>query len=261
MPAFCQCGFFSQSLGKCVNINVIVPQNTSSNIGIAQMHSDKKLFPVIYLLHGLSDDHSIWSRRTSIELFAASYECIIVMPDGGRSFYRNKACGERYKDFITIDLPEFVENTFPADPKRESRFICGLSMGGYGALAIGLEMPERYSKIAAFSSVADIQDGVNRLFGEVERKAIFHDPDNLTGSDDDIFALASKTVKSPDRPDIFLACGTEDFLYQGNIRFRNHLESVGYPHTYIEKAGTHEWGFWNEQIQNALKFFMNGSLN
>ena len=255
MPAFCQCGFFSEALGQCVNINVIVPQNSSSNIGIEQLQSKRKTFPVIYLLHGLSDDHSIWSRRTSIELFAASYECIIVMPAGGRSFYRNTASGQRYKDFIVDDLPVFVENTFPAASGRENRFICGLSMGGYGALAIGLEYPERYSKIAAFSSVADIEFFADNYLDEVERKAIFGE-EKMSGSANDLFVLAEKVFDSPDRPEILLACGTEDFLYESNKKFRQHLDGLNFPYTYIEKPGTHSWVFWNEQIQNALEFFI-----
>ena len=182
MPALCQCGFYSESLRKCVSVNVIVPQNSKSNIGVQNLQSDKKLFPVIYLLHGLSDDQSIWMRRTSIELFAAAYECIIVMPDGGRSFYRNMASGALYKDFIAKDLPDFIESTFPAERNRENRFICGLSMGGYGALAIGLEMPDRYAKIAAFSSVADIQYFSKNL-SPVEKKSIFGDIENLIGTE------------------------------------------------------------------------------
>lgn len=255
MPAFCQCGFYAESLRKCVSVNVIIPQNSNSNIGVSQLNSTKKLFPVIYLLHGLSDDHSIWSRRTAVELFASTYECIIVMPDGGRSFYRNTASGDNYKDFISSDLPNFIENTFPAAAGRENRFICGLSMGGYGALAIALEFPEKFAKAAAFSAVADIQYFVKNLSVQ-HRQALFGDVENLSGTDHDLFYLAQKTVKSPLRPDIFLACGTEDFLYDCNVRFRDHLNNIGYTHKYIEKPGIHNWFFWNEQIQNALEFFM-----
>ena len=258
MPAFCQCGFFSESLGSCVSANVIVPQNSKSNIGVAQLDSSKKLFPVIYLLHGLSDDHSIWSRRTSIELFAASYECIIVMPSGGRSFYRNMVSGAKYRDFIVFDLPDFIESTFPAASGRENRFICGLSMGGYGALAIGLEFPEKYSKIAAFSSVADIQYWIDKFAAPVECQAIFG-TNKVAGTENDLFYLAEKAVGSSLKPEIFLACGTEDFLYESNRKFRQHLTDINFPHTYVEAPGVHSWFFWNEQIQNALKFFMPSS--
>ena len=254
MPAFCQCVFFSESLGKCVNVNVLVPQNTNSNIGIDSMQSEKKLFPVIYLLHGLSDDHTIWMRRTALELFASSYEYIIVMPDGGRSFYRNKASGEKYKDFITDDLPKFIESTFPASTERKDRFICGLSMGGYGALALAFEKPDRYAKAAAFSSVADIQYFVYNL-SETERRAIFGDCKDLRGTNDDLFFLAEKVLDSPVRPEVFLACGTEDFLYESNKKFRKHLDELKFPYTYVETPGIHNWYFWNEQIKNALEFF------
>lgn len=254
MPAFCQCGFYSEALGVCVNINVIVPQSSNSNIGIDRLQMTKKLFPVIYLLHGLSDDHTIWSRRTAVELYAAQYECIIVMPSGGRSFYRNMASGARYKDFITVDLPNFIESTFPAEPDRKSRYIAGLSMGGYGALAIGLELPERYSKIAAFSSVADIQYFADNNMQNTEKESVFG-KGKIADTADDLFFLAGKTVNAADRPEIFLACGDEDFLYESNRKFRQHLDSIKYPYTYIEAPGVHNWYFWDEQIQNALKFF------
>lgn len=254
MPAFCQCGFYSEALGLCVNVNVIVPQSSNSNIGVAQLQTTRKLFPVIYLLHGLSDDHTIWSRRTAIELYAAQYECIIVMPSGGRSFYRNMASGAKYKDFMTVDLPNFIESTFPADTDRRSRYIAGLSMGGYGALAIGMEYPERYSKIAAFSSVADVVNFADNYLKAQEKESIFG-KGKIADTTDDLFYLSKETVKSTDRPELFLACGDEDFLYEANKKFRQHLDDIKYPYTYIEAPGVHNWYFWDEQIKNALKFF------
>ena len=128
-------------------------------------------------------------------------------------------------------------------------------MGGYGALALALEYPEKYSKAAAFSAVADIHYFIKN-HSETHKKALFGDVENLTGTKDDLFYLAEKTVKSPLRPEIFLACGTEDFLYECNTRFRDHLNAIGYTHKYIEGPGVHNWYFWDEQIQNALKFFM-----
>lgn len=257
MSVFCQCGFYSPSLGQCVSVNVIFPETATSHIGVEGICSERRKFPVLYLLHGLSDDHSIWCRHTSVELYASKYECIIVMPAGGRSFYRNMASGAKYKDFITVDLPDFIEKTFQAETDCSNRFICGLSMGGYGALAIGLEYPDRYSKIAAFSSVADIADFADNRCNKVERLSIFGDK-KLAGSDDDIFCLAEKVIDSPNRPEIFLACGTEDFLYDANSRLRRHLDNIKYPYTYIETPGVHNWYFWDAQIQNALKFFCCG---
>ena len=254
MATLCQCGFYSESLGKCVGVNVILPRSSRSNDGVGKTVSQRKYYPVLYLLHGLSDDNTIWSRRSAIELYAMNYECIIVMPDGGRSFYRNMASKARYKDFITRDLINFVEGTFPAISDRKSRFICGLSMGGYGAMALGFEFSDLYSKIGAFSSVADVQFFADKYLDPVERKSIFGG--DKISPQDDLFVLSSQVVKSRNCPALFLACGTEDFLYKCNCNYRKHLDSIGFKYTYVEKEGNHSWYFWDEQIRNALKFFM-----
>ena len=253
MPTLCQCGFNSESLGKSVSVNVIVPQSAFANDGVGIDAAQRRYYPVLYLLHGRGDDHSIWCRRTALELYSAEHECIIVMPDGGRSFYRNMASSARYKDFISKELINFIEGNFPAISDRKSRFICGLSMGGYGAMAIGFEFPELYSKIGAFSSVADIRYFAENHITQVERKSIFGD--EISGADD-LFELSAAAVKSVVRPELFLACGTGDFLYDSNTRFRKHLDNIGYPYTYVEKEDVHNWYFWDEQIRNALKFFM-----
>lgn len=74
------------------------------------------------------------------------------------------------------------------------------------------------------------------------------------GSDEDLFALAEKTARPGiAKPKLFMACGTDDFLYQDNLAFRPHLEKLGYDLAWSEKPGaTHEWGYWDEMIQQVL---------
>ena len=90
--AFLQVGFFSDVLGMCMSMNVILPQQSKRQIGMAAKDSGGKL-PTLYLLHGLSDDHSIWHRRTSIERYVADMNLAVVMPTVHRGFYTDQKDG------------------------------------------------------------------------------------------------------------------------------------------------------------------------
>ena len=126
--------FYSQMLGMQTEAYIIVPQrSTVGEIGI-DGKKDNKEYKTLYLLHGLSDDHSIWLRRTSIERYAADYGICVVMPCGGKSFYTDMKYGMKYFSYITEELPCVVEEFLKVSNKREDRCIAGLSMGGYGAL-------------------------------------------------------------------------------------------------------------------------------
>jgi S-formylglutathione hydrolase FrmB len=214
------------------------------------------LLPVLYLLHGLSDDHTIWQRRTSIERYAASRRLAVVMPAVNRSFYTDQKHGYKYWTFISDELPGIVQTLFRISARREDTFVAGLSMGGYGALKLGLRCPDRYAAAASLSGVTDLgrlaaDEDPDRL---AEGKMIFGSLAEYLGSDDDLFALAEKTAQPGiSKPKLFMACGTDDFLYQDNLAFRPHLEKLGYDLAWSEKPGaTHEWGYWDEMIQQVL---------
>src|SRR5690606_7723267 len=103
----------------------------------------------LWLLHGRSDDHTIWLRRTSIERYVAPLGLAVVMPNANLSFYNNMAWGARYGDFFENELPELARSFFPLSARREDNFIAGLSMGGYGAMRLALANPGRYAAAAS----------------------------------------------------------------------------------------------------------------
>ena len=127
--ALIHASFFSKILQKCVQMNVVLPDT-----GMAP-------FPVFYLLHGLSDDYSIWHRRTSIERYVAEMPLIVVMPDGYRGFYTDNEIGPACGRYMVEDVIGFVQRAFPARRDRAGRCVGGLSMGGYGALRLALAHP------------------------------------------------------------------------------------------------------------------------
>jgi putative tributyrin esterase len=94
-------------------------------------------WPVLYLLHGRGDDHTIWCRRTSLERYAEKWPSLmIVMPDSGRSFSCDAVNGPAYESAFLNDLVPFIDRTFRTRADRSGRAVGGLSMGGYGAMTL-----------------------------------------------------------------------------------------------------------------------------
>src|SRR3954463_9504927 len=153
--AFLDVHCFSDALGLSVSFYVLLPQQTTRQIGLAGGEK-RAQYPTLYLLHGLSDDHTIWMRRTSIERYAAAKNIAVVMPAVARSFYQDMASGARYWTFVSEELPALCQQFFPLSPAREDNFVAGLSMGGYGALRLGLARPEKFAAAASLSGALDI---------------------------------------------------------------------------------------------------------
>lgn len=241
--ALIECNFFSDTLQLCTAMNVILPQPV------------RRRYPVLYLLHGLSDDHTIWCRRTSIERYADALGLAVVMPAVHRSFYTDMATGQRYWTFVSQELPELVNGFFPLSPRREDTFVAGLSMGGYGAFKLALSQPERFAAAASLSGALDQAWEVMNMEPEWRREwaNMFGDLDKLAGSPQDLLHLAQQvSLSTGPKPRLYQWCGTADFLYEQNTRFRDHARSLGLDLTYEEGPGDHEWSYWDQQIQRVL---------
>ena len=164
--AFLQCNFHSDALGMAASMNVILPQKSRTQIGMGGAEAAAEGAPVLYLLHGLSDDHTIWMRRTSIERYAATTGLVVVMPSVNRSFYNNTPDGMRFWDYISEELPALLPTFFHVSTRREDTFVAGLSMGGFGAFKLALNHPDRY--------------GVGQSLGRApERLALHGEPETL----------------------------------------------------------------------------------
>ncbi|TDF94128.1 alpha/beta hydrolase [Paenibacillus piri] len=251
--AFIDCHFFSESLGISTSMYVILPQPTTRQIGM-ETRAVKEKHPTLYLLHGLSDDHTIWMRRTSIERYAAEYGIAVVMPTVNRSFYTDMEQGYAYWTFISEELPAVAGSFFPLSGEREDTFAAGLSMGGYGALKLALSCPERFAAGASLSGATDIVNLVQE-WQTAEFQHIFGDLTKIRGSRNDLFHLAEEMARSDGtKPRLYQCCGTEDFLYQDNVRFREHCRSLKVELTYEEEPGSHEWGYWDRKIQAVLQW-------
>lgn len=142
--------FYSYYLGQDVSMSVLLPER----MGCAP-EPDSSRHKVLYLLHGHSDDHTAFIRKSDIEMMVRGLDLIVVMPQAHRGFYTNPVYGYRYEDFFAKELPVVAGNFFHASTRREDSFIAGISMGGYGALRLALRYPGLYSKAASLSGASD----------------------------------------------------------------------------------------------------------
>ncbi|HSB67538.1 MAG TPA: alpha/beta hydrolase family protein [Anaerolineales bacterium] len=210
---------------------------------------------VLYLLHGLSDDGSAWQRYTAIELMAALYGLVVVMPSAGRSFYTDQPNGQWYFSYLTDELPRYLKDVFSLAPGRTDTLIAGNSMGGYGAFKAAFLHPELYGAAASFSgalSIAFITAYPHdpRL---PEFKQLFGDLDQLSGSEHDPATWLKQAATYPAAlPQLYMSCGRQDDLYPINQQFHAACQSMGIPVDYHEEDAFHDWFFWNKEIQRFL---------
>jgi S-formylglutathione hydrolase FrmB len=243
--ALCELHWGSQVIGKNVGAYVYLPDDAPPP------------FPTFYLLHGLSDDYTIWLRRTGIERYAARHGLMVVMPDGFRGFYTANADGPDYASYIARELVARVERIFPARRERAARGIGGLSMGGYGALRLALGFGEVFS-VATSHSGAVMHGSRNepRAGGALqaaEFKRIFgQEP---AGTDHDVVALARRAAAAGAAlPHIRIDCGVDDGLIADNRELHQKLTALKVPHEYEEFPGAHNWDYWDLHVQEALAF-------
>ncbi len=235
---------YSESLGKQTEISVIIPQKRNGGqIGVENKAAEK--YKCLYLLHGLSDDNTNWMRLSSIERYASRYDLAVIMPNADKSFYTDIPSLGNYYTYIAKELPSIIRDYLPVSEKREDNFVGGLSMGGYGALKIGLRECNSFSKVIALSPVGDIKSLVNDF--EV-MKCVFG-PELIVPDSDDVLYLADKCEN---KPKIFMAIGTEDFLYENNKSVRKKFKDLNYDFTYYEQEGSHSWDFWDKYIEKAV---------
>ncbi len=232
------------AISKMTSLTVITPEKLPGP------------WPVLYLLHGLSDNHTAWQRYTNIERYVADYPLMVVMPDGERSFYTDavERPNSAFETLIVRDIVGYIDRTYQTIPTREGRVIAGLSMGGYGALKLALKHPEMFC--AAVSHSGAVEFGRESFTGDDDRSRELRPimGESPAGGVNDLYAVIDKIDRAR-LPDLRIDCGVDDFLIEHNRRFQAHLTQSGVPHEYAEHPGAHDWTYWNLHILDTLKFF------
>lgn len=246
--ALLTCHFFSEALGQSTSATVLLPESAHGQIGMGGTEVAGPP-PVLYLLHGLSDDETIWQRRTSIERYVAERGIAVVMPRGGRSFYADERHGARYWTFLSEELPRAVQHFFRVSDRREDTFVAGLSMGGYGAFKWALRQPGRFAAAASLSGAlvvggpqaAELRAWVSPVWGDA-------DP---AGTDDDLLALLDRADPAA-LPALYATCGAQDFLVGAQHAFVERAAARGIPVEAHLHPGQHDWAYWDEHIRDVL---------
>ncbi len=248
---------FSHTLEMMTGVTLVGPHDYPQN----------KPYNVCYLLHGLCGNNGDWANFTLLPQYAQQCHTIFVLPEVGRSFYTDMAHGPSYFSYVADELPMTIRSLFNVSADRDHTAVLGASMGGYGALKCGLSRPERFGKVAAFSSAClFLQEDLDTLRSPVGRakaeeffgEQLPRDMESIFGGDftwseeEDISCLAAMALKGGHAPELFLACGESDYILVPNRRMRDHLAAMSYPFTYREWPGEHNWFFFNTALQKAL---------
>lgn len=255
--AFMELKIHSDCLGHGVSVNVIIPQYAETIIGMDGKAETS--FKTLYLLHGLSDDHSTWERRSTIERYAAERGFAVVMPCADRSWYTDTTYGAKYFSFVTDELPDICRKIFRGmSNKREDNFIGGLSMGGYGAMKAALTYPDRYFGCIALSGAFDIASIAENLIPD-EWQSIFglSTPKELNGTKHDVFHLARSAAERGDKlPKIYMWCGHGDFILDSSEKMDKALTELKIDHVYEKTDGDHSWGYWDIYVRHGIDYVL-----
>ncbi len=258
--ALVKVNFGSRVLGMDVTCDVILPQKATRLIGMETAEREGGT-PVLWLLHGASDDETIWQRRTSIERYAAPLGLAVVMPGVQLSSYADMAHGGKYYTFVSKELPEVMHAFFGFSMKREDNFIAGLSMGGAGCMKIGLANPEKYAAIGCMSAGITNRAPTKRRPKDAraaKRQEMTYGNRNLVGTEEDPeYQAKSIIAEGKPIPRIYHTCGASDFLTERAHYTRDFFlsfEGNPFDYTYEEDPGAHTWEYWDEHIQHFLKF-------
>jgi len=253
----------SSVLNRSVKYTIYLP---------ADYETSERTYPVVYLLHGYTDDNTAWVQFGEINRLADAAiaegtipPMIIVMPNADSSWYINSYDGkEKYEDFFVKEFIPTIEKTYRIKAEKTFRGIAGLSMGGYGTLILSLKHPELFSAAAPLSAavfddntLTSIPDkNYENTFGQLFGRGL-KGKDRLNDSWYSNSVLKIIETKSADdlrKVHYWIDCGDDDFLTKGNCLLHIALTDKGVPHEFRMRDGAHTWTYWRTGIIPALAF-------
>ncbi|MBX2892259.1 MAG: esterase family protein [Saprospiraceae bacterium] len=253
----------STMLGQEVEYSIYLPSDYETS---------SRRYPVLYLLHGFTDDETAWAQFGEAHLIADRMansgemaSMLIVMPDAGVSWYVNSADGKvKYEDFFIKEFIPFVDKTYRTRSAKESRAIAGLSMGGHGSLIMAMKHPELFVAAAPLSAGIFTEEEVLDMPDEAWEN-VFAKPygaglkgkERLTPHLFQNWIL--KIVENASADDLkkvryYIDCGDKDFLIKGNMALHAALIDKKVPHEFRVRGGEHNWEYWRTALPEVLKF-------
>ncbi len=237
----------SASMNKQIKAVVITPDS----------YSGGGRFPVLYLLHGYSDNYACWVRKMpSVKELADRHQMIIVCPDGNfSSWYYDSPVDPswRYETYVAQELVVWTDKNYRTIAAREGRAITGLSMGGHGGLFLGLRHQDVFGACGSMSGGVDIRPFPNNwdIAKRIGEQAVVPENWEAYSVINQLFRLTPGSIR------IIFDCGTEDFFYNVNVKLHEELRYRNIPHDFISRPGGHNAAYWDNAVQYQALFFSN----
>ncbi len=253
----------SKLMGQDVNFAVYLPPDYSIST---------RKYPVVYLLHGYSDDETGWIQFGEVNVSADDLiargeipATVIVMPDGGVTWYVDDYSGQvPWEKMFLEELIPHIEKTYRVRDKREFRAISGLSMGGYGSLGMAMRNPDKFAACVAFSAGIWSDD---QLVGQSSEQydqylkvpfgPLQGDPPVLSEhfwKNNPVRLAETLPVEELNKVRWYIDCGDDDFLYKGNSTLHMIMRDRKIDHEYRVRDGSHTWVYWRVGIRDGLRF-------
>ncbi|MFZ9982679.1 MAG: alpha/beta hydrolase [Cyclobacteriaceae bacterium] len=253
----------SQILGKEVEYSVYFPPDYEIS---------SRRYPVLYLLHGYSDDETGWTQFGEVKAIADRQlskdemtSMIIVMPDAGISWYINSYDGKvLYEDFFVKELIPFIDTNYRTRTDRQYRAVAGLSMGGHGTLVLSMKHPDLFSTAAPLSAAvwtdAEVTGmpeenwgrGIGLVYGKdlkgKDRLGSHFQKNSGIGLVNSLNADDLKKVR------YYIDCGDKDFLIKGNMALHAAMIDKKIPHEFRVRQGVHDWTYWRTALPEVFRF-------
>lgn len=238
---------YSTAMKNQIRVVVIRPDN----------YDKAKELPVVYLLHGYSDNYAGWiTKAKGFEKAADQYNCIIICPDGGfSSWYWDSPVDSsyRYETYISRELVNWADSKYKTIKNKKGRAITGLSMGGHGALYLAFRHPDVFGAAGSMSGGVDIRPFPNN-WDMAQRLGTYAEYPERWEKNTVINMLHLLT---PGKLALIIDCGTEDFFFKVNEELHQQLLLRNVQHDYITRPGSHNWEYWKNAIQYQLLFMSN----
>jgi S-formylglutathione hydrolase FrmB len=268
----------AQNSGKIIEQKVVASKILNKDVKYSlylppDYTTSERTYPVVYLLHGYTDDNTGWLQFGEINRYADKAiaegiipPMIIVMPNGDSSFYINSYDGkEKYEDFFIKEFMPSIEKTYRIKSEKQYRGVAGLSMGGYGSLIYAIKYPELFSAAAPLSAAVRPDDQMVNMDDDKWQKeyAQLYGRGGLKGKDrltkawynNSILELVNtKSLDDLKKVRYWIDCGDDDFLTKGNCLLHIALTDKGVPHEFRVRDGAHSWTYWRTGIVDALQF-------
>jgi S-formylglutathione hydrolase FrmB len=258
---------FNSKSGVKMNYTVYLP---------ADYATSQRSYPVVYLLHGYSDNETGWIQFGEANSIADKGiadgkipPCIIVMPDGKLTWYCNSFDKKiLWEDIFINELMPFVEKEYRIRSSKEYRAIAGLSMGGYGALKLSMRHTDIFSCCVALSSGTFTDEEITGKSGkefEMYFAGLFGD--KLEGSarlneawkaNNPLALIHSVPLEKLKTVRYWIDCGDDDFLFNGNSVLHIEMRKLGLPHEYRVRNGGHQWSYWRSGLETGLEYIGQG---